>query len=108
MIFVLYGALIIAPANDAAEVARVRALVAAWESGKDFVGLSEKEVLRKLGEPTAKREGAWEYWERLGPGFHSFQHVRVVRFDESGRVKTAAMEQRGVGCIIVEPREREK
>ena len=74
------------------------------------VGLRKNPLLSsgvlQLGEPTAKRDGVWEYAEPLGAGFHSFRHVRVIRFDESGRVGTAAMEQRGVGCIIVEPRRR--
>jgi hypothetical protein len=102
----LCGALLFAGGvEDAARLAALRAAAEAWHAGKRFIGLTEKELVRELGEPTSKKPGVWEYWRRLGPGFHSFQPVRVVRFAE-GRVTSAAIEMRPVGCIIVEPRRK--
>jgi hypothetical protein len=89
--------------NWSAYVARVRLQFHAAESGKAYLGLTEKELIGALGQPTSRRPGVWEYWDRLGPGFNSHQRVRVVRFAR-GRVTSAAVEWRPVGCIIVEPR----
>jgi hypothetical protein len=102
----LYSALLFAcGVDDTARVGTLRVAAQAWQSGKRFIGLTEKELVRELGEPTSRKPGVWEYWKRLGPGFHSHQWVRVVRFD-GGRVTAAPIEMRPVGCIIVEPRER--
>src|SRR4051794_6443353 len=88
--------------EDAANKQAHEALIA-WETGKDFIGLTEKELLAKLGEPTSKKPGLWEYWQPLGPGAHSFRWVRVVRF-QNGKVGSAAMQERGVGCILIMPK----
>jgi len=98
--------LVLGGAADAAEAARARALADAWCSGKPYIGLSADEVVRTLGQPTVRRADAWEYAQPLGPGAHSVRLVRVVRFGDDGRVKSAAIEERGVGCILVEPRGR--
>jgi len=78
------------------------ALIQAAVSGSEYVGLTEKEVLDTLGKPTSMEPGVWEYW-RLSPGAHSFIPVRVVRFKD-GRVISAAVHMKGVGCIIVKER----
>ena len=67
-------------------------------SGKAYVGLSEKEILRSLGEPTDKRNGVWEYGSRVprSPGYHSFAWMRVVRF-KNGRVVSAEYEPVFIG-----------
>jgi hypothetical protein len=91
--------------GEAADLPRLLAQVEAWDSGATFLGLSEKEVVRRLGQPTSRRPGVWEYWAPLGPGCHTHREVRVVRFT-AGRVISAAVELRGVGCIIVERKGR--
>jgi hypothetical protein len=91
--------------DDTGEAARALRQLEAWHAGKEYIGLSEADVLCRLGPPSARRPGAWEYREPLGPGAHSFVLVRVVRFRD-GRVVAAALEERPVGCILIEPRGR--
>ncbi len=106
MMPLLYGALLLAcGVDDTARLGPLRVAMADWHTGKRYVGLTEKELVRQLGEPASRRPGVWEYWDRLGPGFHSHRRVRVVTF-HGGRVTAAPVEMRPVGCIIVEPRER--
>lgn len=72
-------------------------IIDAWLSGKDFIGLSEKEIIQRLGKPSSKQPGVWEYQDwNLGPGYHSFIRVRVIGFKD-GRVVSAPLKMRGVG-----------
>jgi hypothetical protein len=62
-------------------------------------------VVGALGQPTSRRPSVWECWHPQGPGLH--QPVRVVRLAE-GRVTSAAVEWRPVGCIIMMPRNKKQ
>jgi len=90
--------------GDEIERARLSQALHDWDTGKPYLGLSEKEVLDKLGKPTSTKPGVWEYRERHVPDY-LFVWVRVVRFKE-GKVVSAAREERPVGCIYYGPRER--
>jgi len=69
----------------------------AWEQGTPLVGLTEKELLRKLGEPTSREDGAWYYHGRLHLRAGLIE-LRTVRFAK-GRVASAPLTLTPVGCI---------
>jgi hypothetical protein len=68
---------------------------------QESVGLSEREILDRWGEPTSRASDAWRYEQRLGPGAHSFKTVVVLHF-AAGTVERVTTEEKPVGCIIVE------
>ena len=87
--------------RDASEPIVIRKQVEEWATGKALVGMTEQELVRRLGEPTSKKDGVWEYRQPLGPGFHEFVYKRVVRFKD-GKAIAAPEVRAPVGCIIVE------
>jgi len=104
MLTVLFNlCLFLSAKEDTLRVMALRDAAEVWHTGQVFVGLPEQGISRRLGEPTSKKALVWEYWQPLGPGAHSFRWVRVVRFRD-GKAVAAAMEERGVGCILVEPK----
>jgi hypothetical protein len=74
----------------------------AWEQGTPLVGLTEKELLRKLGEPTSKEDGVWYYNGRLRLRA-GLMELRTVHFAR-GRVVSAPLTLVPIGCIEVRER----
>ena len=65
-----------------------------WRAGKEYLGLTESAVLKRLGEPTSTAPGVWLYVEHEG---YSADMVRVVRFKD-GKVVSASVVGRPIGC----------
>jgi hypothetical protein len=69
------------------------------EEGVAYVGLTEAEVLKKLGAPTAKEKDVWEYREPLRGipgGCIDHRVLRRIQF-EKGKVVSAARIREGIG-----------
>src|SRR5207249_1321212 len=67
-----------------------------WERGARYVGLTENELLRELGEPASKAESVWTYRRRTGVD-PQFLEERIVRF-VNGRVVSAPLTVIPLGC----------
>jgi hypothetical protein len=105
MLCILVAALAVAPpsAEKDSDVAALLAELHDWHTGKTFLGMTEKEVLKELGKPTSTKPGVWEYQEREAHD-DLFAWVRVIRF-KGGKVVSAAREGRAVGCLYRKRRE---
>ena len=73
-------------------------------SGKEFHGMSEMDVFRRLGPPTKWTPEVWEYSGGLRE-LTSFVIVRVVVFKD-GKVVSAEQRPRNLGCVYWGPRKR--
>jgi len=68
-------------------------------SGKAYLGLTEKELLQRLGEPTSQKGHTWHYADPFKvPALSglAYRSERVVEF-QNGRVVSAAMRRHCVG-----------
>src|SRR5262249_29489734 len=65
-----------------------------WREGKEYLGLTESAVLKRLGEPTSTAPGGCLY---VGHEGSSAALVRVVRFKD-GKVVSAGVVGRPIGC----------
>lgn len=67
----------------------------------EYIGLSEAEVISKLGEPAHKTSERWTYQQPPGRGMHSFRTEREFVFKD-GKVIQIINHKVAIGCTVVE------